>query len=465
VDTLIGGTDRGTLWRSPREGEADRVVRVVEPRFCDGRFRHSLSGLQERPVERALPIVTGGWSSGDFRVEYHSPGPWKALGEHLADLPDWLARGAVLDEVCRLLPVWQTGPITPLGIGPRNVVVVLQDHGWQPWLVPCPPTIVETPCDLFGLEVEVVAELAPEAVRGLPVDGRKSDAYAVGTLVTHALGCAGTSGSTVEQAVEMQARGALLRPAVSASSIPPFLHGAAPVVALFEVIRRLRYPDPAGRLGDVESLRRTLAEAVDPLTLARSLAAYSPVHAVEVLSWAAVDPTRMTESGDLAALLHTTLGDHRAALSALDQAIAASPERLDLRARRADAAWEVYVSVAHGPEADRLGTVLVRELTMLRDIGWVQPKDTHHRLAEVHLRRGDYGAAAIELYAVAEADWADFVALLEYARCLIALREVDLAKQTVHEALRRIAQMENKNGISGEEASAWRARFIDCFPS
>src|SRR2546426_734568 len=96
----IGATDRGTLWRASGDRKHDRIVRVIEPRFRDGRFRQALSTLRQRGHDRMLGVAGEGWSDGRYYIEYAVHGAWRSLAEWLSEPVDWWERLAVLGDVC-----------------------------------------------------------------------------------------------------------------------------------------------------------------------------------------------------------------------------------------------------------------------------------------------------------------------------------------------------------------------------
>ena len=207
----IGPTNCGSLWRASRDSEHDRIVRIVDPRFCDERFKRALENLRQRQYPRMLRIASEGWSGAHYYIEYEVSPPWQTLEERLAECDGWWDRLLLLGPVCDAIALWQRSPVHPLGLNLRNIV--LADEGGQqlPWLVPCPAIVISSPCDLFGLDSTVIAALAPETIRGVLLNARAQDAYALGTLAAQATGCpVSRSARDDESRVETQARGALL---------------------------------------------------------------------------------------------------------------------------------------------------------------------------------------------------------------------------------------------------------------
>jgi hypothetical protein len=422
----IGATDRGTLWRASREREHDRIVRVIEPRFCDGRFRQALSTLRQRGHDRLLGVAGEGWSDGRYYVEYSIHTAWRSLAEWLSKPVDWWERLAVLGDVCEAVAHWQRSPLHPLGMTLHSVVVVGNADEARPWLVPCPAMTVTSPCDLFGVDATVVASLAPETIRGVPFDDRAQDAYALGTLAAQVLGCqpARLAADDDEHQLEAQARGMLLRSTATGSHIPEFLHATPQIEQLFIAIRHYRHLKPDARPRDAQELRAAITAVTEPLWLAGELRA--------------VDPA--------------------AALRVLNQALTRAPERIDLRRERCLVAEDVLAQ-STGPEADEIAERLLRDLKVVADRDPDDGACWHRRAAEIYLRRGNPEAAAAEFHAATTADPSDLDALLGYAQCWAELSDPGNAWRTAAEANRRIDRLVRNQLLTKWEAGQWRDRF------
>jgi hypothetical protein len=422
----IGATDRGTLWRASREREHDRIVRVIAPRFCDGRFRQALSTLRQRGHDRVLGVAGEGWSDGHYYVEYSVHAAWRSLAEWLGTPADWWERLAVLGDVCDAVAHWQRSPLHPLGMTLHSVVVVGHAGEARPWLVPCPPMAVTSPCDLFGVDAAVVATLAPETIRGVPFDDRAQDAYALGTLAAQVLGCrpARLAADDDEHQLEAQARGVLLRSTATGSHIPEYLHTTPEVERLFIAIRHYRHLKPDVRPRDAAELRTAIAAVTEPLWLAGALRAADPAAALRVLT----------------------------------RAIDRAPERLDLRRERCLVAEDV-IERSEGPVADGVEERLLRDLKVVADFDAEDGASWHRRAALVHLRRGDPAGAATAFHAATVADPGDLDSLLGYAQCWVELRDPGNAWLTAVEANRRVDRMARNHLLTDWEADQWRARF------
>jgi len=103
--------------------------------------------------------------------------------------------------------------------------------------------------DLFGIDAPILAAVAPEIVRGVALDRRAPDSYALATLAAQAAGCAEDAGSAEDDdgRVTAQARGTLLRADEPRSAVQESLHRAPEVRQLFQAIRRYRHPTGPGR--------------------------------------------------------------------------------------------------------------------------------------------------------------------------------------------------------------------------
>jgi hypothetical protein len=461
---MVGVTDRGALWRASRQRPNDRIVRVVEPRFADGAFRQAVSALGQRQHAGMLEITSHDWTpDGRYYVEYATGTTWRTLAERLADLTGWQDRVALLERVCSLFPRWRRSPVHPIGLSPHNVVVVAEDDHWLPWLVPCPSVTLSSPCDLFGVDTVAIAALAPEVVRGVQLDDRAVDVYALGTLVAQALGDTDLA-AILDDAdrVEAQARGMLLPPMTTSTRIPSTLSEVPAGQDMFRAVEHYRQTAPSARPPDADELRSILARVADPVAAARTLRRTDPVRALDVLQWVREDDVgARLDACLLAADITTEHGDHEAVLRHLGDAVALAPGRSDLRHRRYEAAWQVFESLPAGGRRDPVGQ------TILDDIAWLRPMASDDdttlflRAAEIHLSSGDPGAALTELYGALVRDPGDLAALWQYCRCWIELGDPAKAGQTATEARRRIDRMFDAQLLTAGEAQLWRERFAE----
>ena len=468
LEELIGATERGTLWRATRQSKGDRIVRIVDPRFCDLRFRQSLNHLRERPQPRMLQIVGEGFAGVHFYIEYCADSPWETLEANFKRL-HWRMRLAVMDSICQVLPFWSKSPIHPLGLNERNIIMVNLKGRWFPWLLPCPALHYASPRDLFGCDSPVISALAPEIIRGVPFPERTQDIYALGTLAIHALGCKEVRQAvTDEDRVEAQACGALLFCDMNTSEIEDFLYNVESLKRLLPVIQRYAHIAPEARPLEVLELQaasHSAVEATKPGTLALACVRQQNSRgALKMLQWG------FNTFGDnlverlLAASICEKIEEFAQALKHLDFAVEIQPGELKLRWRRNDLRWRLYQNLPplSSGEPDPEGDLLITDLNWLKlrsETNPTQRNKPHKRLATVYRRRNDLLSAAQELFRATELEPADMEALYLYAECFKDLEKFVEVVQIVQVAHDRIGKMTKNEMMEETEAQRWREQF------
>jgi hypothetical protein len=453
----IGPTDRGVLWRAARHGDDARIVRFVDPRFCDERFRLALKNLREHPCAGALGIVGEGWSGAHYFIEYAVAPDWLTMEEFFAATAHrWYARLPVLVRVCDALTTWQRSRMLPLGVNVRNIG--LAGDG-APTLVPCPPVTLSSARDLFGLDAPVLAATAPETVRGVQLNPYAEDCYALGVLVAQALGFPTTAAVVDDESrVEAQARGALLLAALDRSTVDTFLRDTPPLRRLLQTVDRYRHSVPDARPPDAGAMRAALEPVADPVALAKALRAAGSDSALEVLTrsfdYSAAYAIRCREE---AAAICREDGNWAAAVAHLDEAIVLAPNQLSLREGRCEALWRLFAAAPdHVFEpADRLldDIAFLTRLAGRDDVAGLRS-----RAAAVHRSRGDHHEEAAELYAASRADPENVGLLVAYLRCLIDLRDPDLPIRVAQTARRRIVGLVKAGRMTEGSGNQWNAR-------
>jgi hypothetical protein len=456
----IGPSDRGELWRAQRRPGEHRVVRFVDPRFCDGRFQAAVRQLRTRHQPGRLEIVGESWVGARYAIEYAVDAPFATLGELYQDRPKWMERLRLLALLCDGIAQWQRDPALPLSVGLHNVVVLDGTAGRELRLVPCPPISLEGPHHLFGMDPSALSTVAPEVVRGVPVHERAQDRYALGTLTAHAVGWSPSRLiRTDADRVQAQARGALLVTTDAHLAVESALRDTPRVRHLLATIRLYRHPVADARPAGTGDLRSAIGAVTDLVGLATELRPTDPDAAIEVLGWAdEQDRGERLRCRRLAARFSRERGDLTAALAYLDEAVGLAPDLLELRRERAEVLWTLVMVVPAGPEPDRA-------VDLAADLRFAAERDTSDdrqlwlRLAEALLRAGELYAGMEALYDAVRLDESDLAALQLYAQCLAAAQRMDAVADVVQRAQHRLPGLVAAGRLREEESAVWQARF------
>jgi len=484
LDHVLGATERGTIWRGTRQRPGDRIVRLIDSRFCTFRFRNALSSLRASPQPRTLPIASDGFAGRQFYVEYVADGRWMTLGSHF-ELKHWRDRLRSLQQLCEAFAQWSRGTIRPLGLNVCSVIMVKDANVWFPWLLPCPPFEYSSPYDLLNIGEPVLSSLAPEIVRDVEGDTRVQDSYALGSLALRALGVTEPRpGVTMEELLEEQACGTRTglesKPAgvLQHSAVEPFLHPLGAMERLLLVVRHYLQAAPEARpVGPSELLEACehALKATDPIALATELLQRgNSGEALRVLAWGREKFGEDLQNLLLAVEICKKIEDFAAAVQHLSRAIglidlAGSGAiedfqfRLGLCVQRCDLCWLLYESLPplKEDEADPHGDALLKDLAWLKASGYEPHERNEHlmRAATIYRRRGDLTSAAQQLYEAAELEPSDLTALFLYGDCLKDLGEQEAVAQLLQEARRRIERMTLAEFIRPSESQLWLEKF------
>jgi tetratricopeptide (TPR) repeat protein len=481
LERAFGATERGTLWRGSRQQSGDRIVRLIDTRLCDGRFKHALSDLRANPQPRTMPIVSDGFAGDQLYVEYVTAGRWETL-ESYFERKHWRYRLQAVQQICEVFSQWD---IHPVGLHECSIIMVKDANRWFPWLLPCPPLKYSSPYDLCGIHPGVLSSLAPEIVRDIEGDTRVRDSYALGNLALHALGIRESRlAMTDEERLEAQACGALLSLDLKAvgilqtSEVEAFLHSAEALKRLLFVIRHYLQTTPEARPLSPTELQESCAHVLattDPLHLATELVQRgSSREALRILEWGRDTFDDDFQNRSLAVEICKKLEDFPLAVQHLDRmvemvdskgsgAIQDFQLRLELCQQRCGLAWPSYEALpplAAGeldPQGDRL----------LKDLNWLKANDSdsrdtnmpYLRAAMIYRRRQNLTSAAQELFQAAQLEQTDMEALFLYGECLKELGEQEAVAQLHQEAHRRIENMTLAEMIHPAEAQLWRENF------
>lgn len=468
LDQVIGVTERGTLWRATRHSKNDRIVRIIDPRFCDHNFCQSLVNLSNRHYPRMLSIVGHGWAGVHFYIEYLADSPWETLGEHFKRL-HWRMRLTVMDQICEIMPQWDNSPVHPLGLNLLNIVMVDTVSHSLPWLLPCPSLKYSSPCDLLGTNSSIISTLAPEVIRGVPYSERAQEVYALGTLTAHAIGCTEVRPmATDEERVELQACGALLVCDMQASDIEDILFEVESLKYLVQTIRHYTHISHAARPMDASELRtasKLAFGATKPGVLALEyFRRQESRKALAILDWGFKTVGDNLPDRLLAADICEKIEEFAEALKQLDRAVEITPGDLQLRGRRCNLRWHLYQKLKPLPagQPDPEGDLLIKDLNWQKQMNMMNfIKDTlpYKRLADIYYRRKDLPNAAQELYEAAELEPADMESIYLYAQCFKDMNKPDEFAQIVREARRRLDRMVKSELMKEEEAQKWHEQF------
>ncbi|MCI0487096.1 MAG: hypothetical protein L0229_10905 [Blastocatellia bacterium] len=479
---FIARTERGELWLLAGQPDSARILRIVEPRFCDLDFRQSVRNLRERRYPRTLPIVDEGWIEDRYYIEYVADSPYEPLEAHFRRL-HWRLRLSVIRQICEVLPQWNNCPTRPLGLNGQNIIMMKTAGRWLPWLLAAPPLKFASPCDLFGCDPGVLAALAPEIIRGVAFDERAQDSYALGHLALRALGCHQLSPSlTDEERIEAQARASSVNSEIKASDTEEFLRKEDALKQLMQAALHYTQPKPVARPMGADSLKEACVKAfdsTDPLRLATDMARRGQEQeALRRLEWGFHHFGENVDGHLMAANICEKIEDFPKAIDHLDRAILLLTVRLtgannfeadasatldQLYQHRFDLRWILYENLpplAPG-SADPEGDFLLRDLEMFKELAAnsLEKNRPYLQAAEIYRRRQDLVMAANELFQAAELEPADFTALFLYGECLKDLGRQEDVVQVVQEAHRRLERMVTNEIMKEREAVGWRQRF------
>ncbi|MCP4263683.1 MAG: hypothetical protein GY774_40170 [Planctomycetes bacterium] len=469
LDRIIGVTERGTLWRALRQSKGDRIVRIINPQFCDLRFRQSLGNLCDRQYPRMIPVVGEGWAGVHFYVEYRMDSAWETLEAYFQKL-HWRMRLPVLSQICEVLTQWKSSPVHPLGLNGYSIVMVKDVGRWFPWLLPCPALPYGSACDFFGVQPSIISVLAPELIRGVHLQDHPLDSYALGTLAIYALGGKLLQlANTDEKRIEAQACSTLLQCEIKSSEIEDFLYNVESLRSLIKVIQRYTHVSTEVRPIDASELRDACMSAFDetrPGFLASLLARrQNSREALKVLQWGFDKFSENLNDRLLAADICEKLEERSQALVHLDRAVLLDDSQdLNLLWRRCRLRWLLYQSLSplEAGEDDPEGALLLNDTIWLKSFPQSPTDETTPYLiaASVYRRRQELTMTAKELYTAAQdIDQSDMMVLWLYGECLRDLDDRDGVNRLVDEAHRRLERMTITELMEKTEAERWCKEF------
>lgn len=338
IDRLLGEGGFGQVWRATREDGTAVALKVlhlelVRSRDALTRFERELEAIERLDHRHVVHAFDHGTleDGRPYLVLEYIDGP--SLRDVIHDRGSLSPHEmlAILDPICDALSVAHGLGLVHRDVKASNVILSSDAHGPRPVLLD------------FGLVkllddegpgltssrsmLGTPAAMAPEQMRGLPVDAR-TDVYALGLLAFHMLTGAPAFGASpgVVQSY-LQIHGPRPRPSTKADVDP----------AIDEPIVRALAPDPTQRFAGPRELVAALRGIIDPApaTEAEVVALYVEGGAAELS----------------AALQIATSAGMTIAISAPDSLLAVGPRTLDtasLRARLAAVAVTPTTRIALG---------------------------------------------------------------------------------------------------------------------
>ncbi|MCX4820098.1 tetratricopeptide repeat-containing serine/threonine-protein kinase [Streptomyces sp. NBC_01142] len=442
----------GSLYRAPRRRRWYRLIPVEE---ISGEQRSELLAWQTRPRRPDLvPVVPGErgeqrqFADRWYQIVCYETDAERSLADAVAE-PEPTRRLASVADVIRALPGWREAMGT--GLVPLPADTVLAGH--RPLLLPLPAWGSPSLGQVFA-EPERVAHLTPEAVRGLPSGGRAPDLYALGVA---ALRCFGTLPyDDTERLLQRTSCAAVFGDQRRDGRLPSWMRRVEPVRKVLQQLCDLTGPRAAGS-GDADPWQLADAldqarRAMDPLTAVRSLrAAGEPRKAVGLAHAALVDQPGSPLLLLAAEIAHQDLGEPLEALSLLERAVQADPERSQAYAAQLSiigGLWSVVqgrlAGATNGSFAHRLHATARAAFDRLPP---ESRREHAHEMARCLIGQGELvEASAFVHHWLHDGDtlmWWRFDLMLDYAETFLRLGRLEAAAQIadqVKAGLRRIRE-------------------------
>jgi serine/threonine-protein kinase len=265
IERLIGEGGFGQVWRATREGAlvAIKVLHLELIRSHDAivRFERELAAterLDHRHVVRALDHGTLGDGRPFLVLEYIEGPSLRDVIHERGSLPPQEML-AILEPLCEALAAAHAMGLIHRDVKASNVILGNDVHGPRPVLLD------------FGLVklldqegpgltssrsmLGTPAAMAPEQMRGLPVDAR-TDVYALGLLAYHMLTGAPAFGAPGVVQSYLQIHGPRPRPSAKVDIDP----------AIDEPIARALAPDPNNRFAGTREMLDALRGVIAPVS-------------------------------------------------------------------------------------------------------------------------------------------------------------------------------------------------------
>ncbi len=450
----------GTLYRGLRK---PRWYRLIPNRELDLAQRDSVRKWQNEPRRPGLAPIVGGpdqqqFGSAWFHVVSYEVDAERNLADEITSTDhDPRAGVKATSTVLRALPGWWDG--IGVGLAPMPADIVFTQGG--PLLLTLPP--MGTPSiEQILAEPERIAHLAPEIVRGCTGPRRAGDLFSVSVM---ALRCFAAPGNG---APELLMHRAACAPAHSENRLPYWMRRVDPIMAAYRRLLELTGPEDSVRevtdplaIADVLDGARI---AMDPYRTMATLRAENRSAEAVTLAYT-VPPGAVTYDALLLAaeIASLDLGSSREALSLLDLAVQAAPERIEayvvqvreisrLSRRQVDA----HVAREHDATIRAAYDALSSEAR----------RRQAHEFAEYLLVRGEPDEANTFAYRWLHDDagalmWWQIGLMLDYAESFLRLHQPESAAQVLAAVKNGLRRLRENGQMPGPEIHRHGLRLAD----
>lgn len=438
----------GHLYRAPK---ARRWYRLIPVKEVNPYQRETLDSWPAEPRRTGLvPLV----ASGPRKFAGH----WYEVLGYETDAPgcfadviaasDPGARLAAAASVLRNYPVWRES------VGPGLVAlpadIVLTRYG--PMLLPLPDWGPPSLGHVFA-ERERLAALAPEAARGRPYGRRDPGLYALAIAVRGCLEA--LPEADPGRMLHRVAGSTLFADRRGEPRLPSWLQRVDKIVRVREGVNALTAARPPEDAPDARALAAAVDAAcrvTDPVAAVRAVRAQDgPRPAIAIAHAALREQTNYELLLIAAELAAEELDDPLEALSLLDRAVAAEPQRPEAYERQLSIIGELW-AVLLGWLSDAVDGSFVARLdstarTAFDRLPLDRQRDGAHDLARCLIGQGRYAEANKFAYRWLHDDstlmWWRFDLMLDFAETFLQLGRLDSAAQTadeIRDGLRRVRE-------------------------
>jgi len=490
LEQLIN-TDRGDLSLAAGEG-GGALRRCLSSHLASREFRRSVDDMASRIAAakppRVLPILRHEQVGDHYFIDHRIDG-------EVWTVPQFFAQASLLQrlqfaaDALILYEQWRRHVAAPLGMHAGRLVACRVAGHWLAHLAPCPRVPLASAYHLMQADLNVLAGIAPENLRGASAAGAPEDVYGAGTLVLLALGYRPVQALSPAESVERQARSELLAARSAGDADENALRQIPFAVERLNHVeraaRRCAHFGPLARPADLQDLRHACEQVLAfaaPAACAAELAALGQVSdALRFLEWSFATGREDEESRRMAASLAESLRSPVKELEHIEAVVRYAPHDTGAARRRWRLRYEAFLSrepaAAQAPEAE--GDWLLAELERLRRLSGasgdgesVSPAKDHWLcIAMIHGRRGNLFGRAAALFELTKLDYKDVESLLLYG---LALREMadrkdaaEVYRQQVFASLHklfdavreRLGKLQEAGNLDEEEVEEWTGRF------